>query len=403
MTPQERKKREERLKKICADINKSAEREDAITYVGSGDALAIERFPSGCAELDKALGGGWPRGRFIELMGPESGGKTTLCLHGIAEFQKYLPDEDVALVDTEHSFDEVYARAIGVNTDLMLVHQPDSGEQALNVVRSLVLHKVGLIIVDSVAALVPQAELDGEIGDVHVAQQARLMSQAMRMLCAEAASRNVTIFWTNQMRDKIGVMFGEKTTTPGGRALRHYASIRVSIAAIAKMKDGEEIVGSKVRADVKKNKVAAPFKKAEFYISFGTGIDQVAAVCDAAVASGVVKKKKNQIYLPSADNPKEGEILGNGRLDFIEAVKKNKELFDKLAELVKNAPPPDAVEKAAVEGEPEGDKETGKKIKKPKSTGSVTRVPVIEDSVLPDGDDSGGSDDGGAKVETTDA
>jgi recombination protein RecA len=829
MSPQERKKREERIKKICANINEEMKKEDAVTYIGSGDSIAIERFPSGSPELDRALGGGWPRGRFIELMGPEAGGKTILCLHGIAEFQKYLPDEDIALVDTEHclaqdtlvydaeamayrpiqelcelkeffvsswvngkmikqkakasisgerpvylircshgrsirltdnhrvltqdgyrdvaslkdgdtmftpfsvpslagnsadnkdlykvlgyhigdgtigkseistidfavvrdleeiaakydcsvtfkgtmarfrknnlkfydisresltemfdsgllieeaallcecsaetlsrrikeygldklynfkkmaalarnnrdtdtkkaksdyhgglkskiyeflsgfacfheysgdrrlpgglsdcqlslvlagmfmadgcvinpekqhrcavyysttsrnlamdvqavlqrfgifsslgeyqkprddgngfydksygvwihghhdvkkfsevvclsgykhdylmasvnsvnpatsvgiarkrgkgliglevlsvegagkavtydvsvvnpnndeqnflaeglivhnSFDEKYAKAIGVDTDLVLVNQPESGEEALNVVRKLVHNNVGLIIVDSVAALVPQAELDGDIGDVHVAQQARLMSQAMRMLCAEAGSRKVTIFWTNQMRDKIGTFYGEKTTTPGGRALRHYASVRVSISPIARIKDGEEVVGTKVRADVKKNKVAAPFKKAEFYISFGTGIDRVAALCDEAIARKVVKKHRKQIFLPSADNPKEGEILGEGRLSFIETVKNNKKLFDQLDELVKKAPPPESEEaKAADEGEGEKTAETdaGKKIKKPKSMGGdVTRVPVTEDNALPDGDEAG------AQVETTD-
>jgi recombination protein RecA len=400
MSPQERKKREERIKKICANINEEMKKEDAVTYIGSGDSIAIERFPSGSPELDRALGGGWPRGRFIELMGPEAGGKTTICLHGIAEFQKYLPDEDIALVDVEHSFDEKYAKAIGVDIDLILVNQPESGEEALNVVRKLVHNNVGLIIVDSVAALVPQAELDGDIGDVHVAQQARLMSQAMRMLCAEAGSRKVTIFWTNQMRDKIGTFYGEKTTTPGGRALRHYASVRVSISPIARIKDGEEVVGTKVRADVKKNKVAAPFKKAEFYISFGTGIDRVAALCDEAIARKVVKKHRKQIFLPSADNPKEGEILGEGRLSFIETVKNNKKLFDQLDELVKKAPPPESEEaKAADEGEGEKTAETdaGKKIKKPKSMGGdVTRVPVTEDNALPDGDEAG------AQVETTD-
>ena len=402
MSTQERKKREERIKKICANINQEMKKEDAVTYIGSGDSIAIERFPSGSPELDRALGGGWPRGRFIELMGPEAGGKTTLCLHGIAEFQKYLPDEDIALVDTEHSFDEKYAKAIGVDTDLVLVNQPESGEEALNVVRKLIHNNVGLIIVDSVAALVPQAELDGDIGDVHVAQQARLMSQAMRMLCAEAGSRKVTIFFTNQMRDKIGVTWGDKTTTPGGRALRHYASVRVSISPIARVKDGEEVVGTKVRADVKKNKVAAPFKKAEFYISFGTGIDRVAALCDEAIARKVVKRHKKQIFLPSVDNPKEGDILGDGRLAFIETVKKNKELFNQLDELVKNAPPPESEEaKAADEGEDEKTAETdaGKKIKKPKNMGGVTRVPVTEDTALPDGDESSGA----AQVEVVDA
>jgi recombination protein RecA len=753
MDAKERKEREERLKRICANINKEVEKADAVTYLGSGDSISIERFPTGSPELDRALGGGWPRGRFVELMGPESGGKTTICLHGVAEFQKHLPNEDVALVDTEHSFDPVYAKAIGVDTDLLLVNQPESGEEALNVVRKLVHNNVGLIIVDSVAALVPQAELDGDIGDAHVAQQARLMSQAMRMLCAEAGSRKVTIFWTNQMRDKIGVCFeyhvpvlledgttewigkivnqklpvrvmsydpntgllvpkkirqwvhngtlpkgeqfvrihvagvpgasrggqrgitatkshriftpsgerpagdikvgdevlvndwqyftpehhefilgsilgdagiryekgsprghirfkhgpkqaeycawkafcfgvplhvgkggeawfvtpptqeleyysgigkkkavrcfphslvglltpksvaiwyqddgtyggsherwgwgkcsiaakclsgetlqaiadhlerlgmgratakegrglewngsnsrlfqqaiapfvhpsmrykikkgmapfswiiplpvpvmrgyarkvtrvdlwtppprrrslfdleieghhsyvaggiivhntwGDKTTTPGGRALRHYASVRVSISPIARVKDGEEIVGTKVKADVKKNKVAAPFKQAEFYISFGTGIDRVAALCDEAITLRVVKKRGAQIYVAVAGQPLSGEILGKGRLDFIEAVKKDRGLFDTLNELVKNAPPPEAEE--AKEDDPEADKKNVvKKIKKPKNMGDgVMRVPVTEDNALPDGEDASGS----AQVEVTDA
>jgi len=370
MTP-DRQKRFERLRKICDTIKKAEKAQDIITFLGSGDTIPIARFSSGCPELDSALGGGWPKGRFIELFGPESGGKSTTCLHAIAEFQKDAPDEDVALVDTEFSFDEEYARNLGVDTDLLLVNQPESGEQALKVVRHLIQLGVGLIIVDSVAALTPQAELDGDIGDQHVGQQARLMSQTMRILCAEAGKRGTTIFWTNQMREKIGVMYGDKTTTPGGRALRHYASIRVNISSISKEKDGEIIVGSKVQADVKKNKTAAPFKKAIFYISFGTGIDRVAAICDKAIAIKVVTKRGAKISYKD-------QVVGAGRKDFIDFAKKTPQFFAELEEAVKNAPkdPVDALE--AEEGE------SAVAIKKPK--GMIKRTPVTSlEEALPDG------------------
>lgn len=386
MTPQEHKKREERLKKICDTINKAEKKEDTITYLGSGDAIPMARFSSGCPELDAALGGGWPKGRFIELYGPESGGKSTTCLHAIAEFQKSEPDKDVALIDTEYSFDEEYAKAIGVDTEFLLVHQPDCGEQALKVVRHLVHLGVGLIIVDSVAALTPQAELDGEIGDQHVGQQARLMAQSMRVLTAEAGSRGVTIIWTNQMRDKIGVMWGEKTTQPGGHALRHHASVRVSIAAISKEKDGDVIVGSKVQADVKKNKTAAPFKRAVFYISFGTGIDRVAAICDIAIARKVVTKKGSKIVF-------EGNIIAAGRRDFLDMAKKDKEFFKKLDDLVMALPPVSADETEETEGDDEANAKST--IKKPKTLGTPKRVPVTSEEALPGGD--------AAAVETQDA
>jgi len=398
MDAKERKEREERVKKICDAINKAEGREDTITYLGSGEALVMERFPSGCPDLDRALGGGWPKGRFIEIFGPEAGGKSTTCLHAIAEYQKAEPEKDVALIDTEFTFDESYARVIGVETSLLLVHQPDSGEQALKVVRHLIHHGVGLIIVDSVAALTPKAELEGDIGDQHVGQQARLMSQAMRILTSEAGQRNVTIFWTNQVREKIGIQYGDKTTTPGGRALRHYASVRVNVAAISKMKAGDEIIGSKVKADVKKNKTAAPFKKAEFYISFGTGIDRVAAVCDAAIVCGVVKKKGASIYLAAEGNTLNGQILGRGRLDFIEAVKKDKKLFDILDELVKKAPAIEVPTDTADAREPEEASESGKKIKRPKGMGETKRVPVLDDEALPDTEETVAGE-----VEVTDA
>jgi len=390
MTDKERKSREERLKKICTNINKAEKTEDAVTYLGSGESIKMERFSSGSPELDLALGGGWPRGRFIEVYGPESSGKTTACLHAIAEFQRAYSEEDVALIDTEFSFDEVYAQNIGVDTGLLLVHQPDNGEQAMRVVRHLIHERVGCIIVDSVAALTPAAEIAGEIGDVHVAQQARLMSQTMRILCGEAGRNRTTIFWTNQMRDKIGVQYGEKTTTPGGRALRHYASIRVGFAAIAKIKEGGKdsaVVGSRIKADVKKNKVAPPFRQAIFYLSFGTGIDRVAAVCDAAVLIGIVTKRGAKIVFQ--DN-----IIASGRPNFLEVVKKDEVLFKKLDELVRAAPPPE------IETEDEDTSETEDEgaavkstIKKPKEMGGIKRIPVTSEDALP-GDDA---------VETQDA
>jgi recombination protein RecA len=373
MTDKDRKIRVERLKKICASIDKSEEAEGVIRHLGSSDSLKIEKFSSGCLDFDVALGGGWPRGRFVELFGAESSGKTTACLHAIAEFQKAYPSEDVALIDTEFSFDEEYAKNLKVDTDLMLVHQPDNGEQAMRVLRQLIQHGVGLIIVDSVAALTPEAELAGDIGDQHVGQQARLMSQTMRILCGEAGRNGTTVFWTNQIREKIAISYGDKTTTPGGRALRHYSSIRVGFAAIGKVKDGENIVGSQVKIDVKKNKVAAPFKRATFYLSFGTGIDKFAAVCDAAITSGAVKKKGSQILLPST-----GEILGRGRMDFINAVKNSPELCKKLEDMVKAI----GVDPIVTEDE-EGDSAPATKpAKKGKviSPASISRVPVTEES-----------------------
>jgi recombination protein RecA len=330
--------RAERIARICGAINKSSfggENGDAVMWLGSRDALVLERFSSGEPGLDDALGGGWPKGRFIEIFGPESGGKTTLTLHAIAEFQKKYPNEDCALIDTEYTFDEWYAQRLGVNTKYLIVHQPDAGEQALNVLEMLIKQGVAMIIVDSVAALTTRAELEGDIGDTHVGEQARLMSQALRRLTMEAGKHGATVLWTNQMRDKIGVTWGDKTTTPAGRALKHYASVRVHIVAIGKVKEkvkGEDVVVStKNKASVKKNKTAPPFKVAEFCISFGHGIDRVAGILDNAIAFKVVKKSGAWFSFNGVDaSGNTGLQLGQGRAQTLVLLRKDAELLGRI-------------------------------------------------------------------------
>ena len=326
--------REERIKGICAAINKSpfgGEEHDAVTWLGSREPIELERFSSGCEELDEALGGGWPKGRFIEVFGPESGGKTTLVLHAIAEHQKKYPNEEVGLVDVEFSFDEDYATKLGVNTKYLIVNQPSSGKQALNVTRQLILAGVKLIVFDSVAALTTENEMEADLGDQKMAEQARMMSPALRALTSEAGPRKVTIFFTNQVREKIGIMYGDKTTTPAGKALKHYASIRAQISRIGTVKekiDGEDVVVSaKTKVDIKKNKTAAPFRKAEFCISFGHGIDQVAAVLDAAITLGVIEKRGAYLAF-------DGVQLGQGRAVVMEMMRTDEELFKKVTEFV---------------------------------------------------------------------
>jgi len=326
--------REERLKLICETINKTAfggKDKDALTYLGSRESIVMDRFSSGDSGLDDALGGGWPKGRFIELFGPESGGKSTLVLHAIAEHQKKYPEEDCALIDTEFSFDESYARRVGVNTQYLMVHQPDSGEQALNILKLLMQNGVTCIAVDSVAALTTKAELEGDIGDQHMGQQARLMSGALRQLAAEAGRDNATVFWTNQVRDKIGVMWGDKTTTPAGHALPHYASIRCNICAIGKVKEkvkGEDVVvSSKNKVTVKKNKTAPPFRTAEFCISFGHGIDSVAAILDASIEYKVVIKRGGWFYLDGGATQ-----FGQGRADILDKLRKDPTLLKKITD-----------------------------------------------------------------------
>lgn len=329
--------REERIKGICAAINKGpfgGEEHDAVTWLGSREPIELERFPSGDEGLDDALGGGWPKGRFIEVFGPESGGKTTLVLHAIAEHQKKYPEEEVGLVDVEFSFDEDYATKLGVNTKYLIVNQPSSGKQALNVTRQMILNGVKLVVFDSVAALTTENEMEADLGDQKMAEQARMMSPALRALTSEAGPRKVTIFFTNQVREKIGIMWGDKTTTPAGKALKHYASIRAQISRIGTVKekiDGEDVVVSaKTKVDIKKNKTAAPFRKAEFCISFGHGIDKVAAVLDSAVTLGIIEKRGAFLNF-------DGEQLGQGRAVVMELMRTDTGLMEKIAAAVAEA------------------------------------------------------------------
>lgn len=262
----------------------------AIMRLGEGVKLDIEIIPSGIISLDKALGvGGLPRGRVIEIFGPEASGKTTLTLSIIAQGQ--ISGGVSAFVDAEHAFDPAYAKIIGVNLDDLLISQPDTGEQALEIVETLVRsNAVDLIVVDSVAALVPRAEIEGEMGEAQIALQARLMSQALRKLTAAISKSKTCVVFINQIREKIGVMFGSPETTPGGRALKFYSSVRIDLRRIATVTSGDQIVGSRVRAKIVKNKVAAPFKEAIFEIMHTEGVSKVGALIDAALECEVVKK-----------------------------------------------------------------------------------------------------------------
>jgi recombination protein RecA len=262
----------------------------SIMRLGSADTITVDSIPTGSIALDLALGvGGVPRGRITEIFGPESSGKTTLCQHVIAEAQRR--GGVAAFIDVEHALDPGYARSCGVNVDELLVSQPDTGEQALEITETLIRSGgVDIVVVDSVAALVPRAEIEGEMGDSFVGIQARLMSQALRKLTGAVSRSNTALVFTNQLREKIGVMFGNPETTPGGRALKFYASVRLDIRRVETIKSGTEAIGSRVRVKVVKNKVAPPFRVAEFDVMYGEGISREGSLVDVGVALDVVTK-----------------------------------------------------------------------------------------------------------------
>lgn len=261
----------------------------AIRRLGDTTTVDVELISSGALSLDLALGGGYPKGRIVEIYGPESSGKTTLTLHAIAEMQKQ--GGTAAFVDAEHALDPAYARRVGVDTDNLLVAQPDNGEQALEIVETLVRsNAVDLVVVDSVAALVPQAEIEGEMGDSHMGLQARLMSQALRKLTGIINKSKTIVIFINQIRMKIGVMFGNPETTTGGNALKFYASVRMDIRRTGQIKSGEDIIGNRTKVKIVKNKIAPPFRTAEFDIMYNEGISRTGDVLDLAVVHGIVGK-----------------------------------------------------------------------------------------------------------------
>lgn len=261
----------------------------SIMKLGEAKKVDVALLPSGSLSLDIALGGGYPKGRIIEIYGPESSGKTTLTLHAIAEIQKQ--GGTAAFIDAEHALDPSYAKKVGVDTENLLISQPDNGEQALEIVETLVRsNAVDLIVVDSVAALTPQAEIDGEMGDSHMGLQARLMSQALRKLTGIINKSKATVIFINQIRMKIGVMFGNPETTTGGNALKFYASVRADIRRIGQIKDGENIVGNRTKVKIVKNKIAPPFRVAEFDIMYNEGISRTGDVLDLGVLHGIVGK-----------------------------------------------------------------------------------------------------------------
>lgn len=300
----------------------------AIMRMGESIVENVPVISSGSMGLDLALGvGGYPRGRVIEIYGPESSGKTTLAIHAIAEAQK--SGGIAAFIDAEHAFDRFYAEKLGVDLDNLLISQPDNGEQALEIADQLIRSSaIDIIVIDSVAALTPKAEIEGDMGDSKMGLQARLMSQALRKLTASINKTNTTCIFINQLREKIGVMFGNPETTTGGNALKFYASIRLDIRKVSQIKDGENVIGTLTRVKVVKNKVAPPFKKAEFEIRYGEGISKVGEVLDLAVELNIVKKSGSWFSY--------GETkLGQGREAVKDVVRDNPELMEELENKIK--------------------------------------------------------------------
>jgi recombination protein RecA len=311
------------LETAISVIEKSYGKGSIMRLGSKGVLVPVNVIPSGCLSIDAALGvGGFPRGRVIEIYGPESGGKTTLTLQIIAEAQKL--GGQAAFIDAEHALDPIYARRLGVDVDNLLVSQPDHGEQALEIAQELIRsNAVDIIVIDSVAALVPKAELEGDMGDPSMGLQARLMSQALRKLTAIVSKSKTCLIFINQIREKIGVMFGNPETTTGGRALKFYASMRVDIRRIQAIKDGDRVVGSRTRAKIVKNKVAAPFREAEFDILYGEGISREGDLIDLGVDKGVLEKSGTWISYA-------GERMGQGRENARIFLKEHKDVCAKL-------------------------------------------------------------------------
>jgi len=318
----------------------------SVMKMGDKTTMAIESIPTGALALDLALGiGGLPRGRITEIYGPESSGKTTLATHVVAEAQRN--GGICAYIDAEHAMDPVYAKAIGVDIDELLISQPDTGEQALEITDMLIRSgALDVVVIDSVAALTPRAEIEGEMGDTHVGLQARLMSQALRKLTGNLNKSKTICIFINQLREKIGVMFGSPETTPGGRALKFYSSVRLDIRRIESIKDGVEVVGNRTRVKVVKNKVSPPFKQAEFDIMYGTGISREGSVLDLSVDEGIVKKS-------GAWYTYDGEQLGQGRENAKKYLTENPEVMVEISDRVWKAvmPEEELVDVADGEGE----------------------------------------------------
>ena len=345
------------LESALVQIEKQYGKGSVMKLGDKGVNMQIETIPTGSLSLDLALGmGGVPRGRIIEVYGPESSGKTTVALHMVAEVQKR--GGIAGFIDAEHALDPVYARNIGVDIDELYISQPDNGEQALEITETMVRSgAVDILIVDSVAALVPKAEIDGDMGDSHVGLQARLMSQALRKLTAIISKSNCVVIFINQLREKVGVMFGNPETTTGGRALKFYSSIRLDVRRIETLKQNGEAIGNRTRIRVVKNKIAPPFKEAEFDIMFGEGISRTGDVLDLAANEGIVVKS-------GAWYAYEGEKIGQGRENAKKYLKENPAIFEAIEEKVRAKFAPE--EKEEAETETEEDMKDTKDTKKDK-------------------------------------
>ena len=323
-----KKEKDKTLDQVLADIEKQFGK-GAIMKLGEKGVKNIDVVSSGSIALDQALGvGGYPKGRIIEVFGPESSGKTTIALHAIAEVQKL--GGRAAFIDAEHALDPVYAKKLGVDTDELLLSQPDTGEQALEIVEALVRSEaMSIIVIDSVAALVPQAEIEGEMGDSHVGLQARLMSQALRKLSGIINKTNTICIFINQLREKVGIMFGNPETTPGGRALKFYSTIRLDVRRSEQIKVNGDVLGNKTVIKVVKNKVAPPFKTAEVEIMYGEGISKAGEVIDMAASMGIIDKS-------GAWFSYKGEKIGQGKENVKLVFKNNPQLYAEIEEKVRN-------------------------------------------------------------------